>query len=95
MNWKGENFYTGNHIPAFVSTGATFTTWMKKQREEGVKVMYFITEHGRIGGLKSEVGAKNYTRNHRQGALQQVHPGARRAVGRRRSGASARAAALK
>ena len=21
MNWKGENFYTGNHIPAFVSTG--------------------------------------------------------------------------
>ena len=25
MNWKGENFYTGNHIPAFVSTGATFT----------------------------------------------------------------------
>ena len=25
MNWKGENFYTGNHIPAFVSSGATFT----------------------------------------------------------------------
>ena len=25
MNWKGENFYTGNHVPAFVSTGATFT----------------------------------------------------------------------
>ena len=22
--------------------------------------MYFITEHGRIGGLKSEVGAKAY-----------------------------------
>ena len=21
MNWKGENFYTGNHVPAFVSTG--------------------------------------------------------------------------
>jgi 4-amino-4-deoxy-L-arabinose transferase-like glycosyltransferase len=60
MNWKGENFYTGNHIPAFVSTGATFTNWMKKKREEGVKVMYFITEHGRIGGLKSEVGAKKY-----------------------------------
>jgi 4-amino-4-deoxy-L-arabinose transferase-like glycosyltransferase len=60
MNWKGENFYTGNHIPAFVSTGATFTSWLKKRREEGVKVMYFITEHGRIGGLKSEVGAKSY-----------------------------------
>lgn len=60
MNWKGENFYTGNHVPAFVSTGSTFTTWLKKQREAGVRVMYFITEHGRIGGLKSEVGAKAY-----------------------------------
>jgi 4-amino-4-deoxy-L-arabinose transferase-like glycosyltransferase len=60
MNWKGENFYTGNHVPAFVSTGGTFTTWLKKQRDAGVKVMYFITEHGRIGGLKSEVGAKAY-----------------------------------
>jgi len=60
MNWKGENFYTGNRIPAFVSTGATFTNWMKKKREEGAKVMYFITEHGRIGGLKSEVAAKSY-----------------------------------
>jgi 4-amino-4-deoxy-L-arabinose transferase-like glycosyltransferase len=58
MNWKGENFYTGNHVPAFVSTGSTFTTWLKKQRDSGVKVMYFITEHGRIGGLKNEVGAK-------------------------------------
>jgi hypothetical protein len=60
MNWKGENFYTGNRIPAFVSTGSNFTTWMKKKRDEGVKVMYFITEHGRVGGLKGEVAAKNY-----------------------------------
>ncbi|MGH7435291.1 MAG: hypothetical protein ACRENE_06425, partial [Polyangiaceae bacterium] len=61
MNWKGENFYTGNHVPAFVSTGSTFTTWLKKKRDEGVKVMYFITEHGRLGGLKGEVAAKSYT----------------------------------
>ncbi len=60
MNWKGENFYTGNHVPAFVSTGSTFTTWLKKQKDAGVKVMYFITEHGRIGGLKNEIGAKAY-----------------------------------
>ncbi|MGH7269886.1 MAG: ArnT family glycosyltransferase, partial [Polyangiaceae bacterium] len=57
MNWKGENFYTGNQIPAFVSTGATFTNWLKKEKEGGSKVLYFITEHGRIGGLRSEVGA--------------------------------------
>jgi 4-amino-4-deoxy-L-arabinose transferase-like glycosyltransferase len=60
MNWKGENFYTGNHVPAFVSTGGTFTTWLKKQRDAGVKVLYFITEHGRLSGLKSEVAAKSY-----------------------------------
>ncbi|MBV9947125.1 MAG: glycosyltransferase family 39 protein [Myxococcales bacterium] len=60
MNWKGENFYTGNHIPAFVSSGSTFTNWLKQKREQGAKVMYFITEHGRIGGLKSEVQAKSY-----------------------------------
>lgn len=60
MNWKGENFYTGNRVPAFVSTGTTFTAWLKKQRDAGAKVMYFITEHGRVGGLKGEVAAKSY-----------------------------------
>jgi hypothetical protein len=60
MNWKGENFYTSNHVPAFVSTGSTFQNWMKKEREKGEKVFYLITEHSRLGGLKSEVGAKSY-----------------------------------
>jgi 4-amino-4-deoxy-L-arabinose transferase-like glycosyltransferase len=60
MNWKGENFYTGNHIPAFVSSGANFTSWVKQQREKGVKVMYLVTEHSRTGGMKSEVGAHAY-----------------------------------
>ena len=35
MNWKGENFYTGNHIPAFVSSGANFTNWLKTQQDKG------------------------------------------------------------
>jgi 4-amino-4-deoxy-L-arabinose transferase-like glycosyltransferase len=60
MNWKGENFYTSNRIPAFVSTGATFTSWLKTEREKGTKVMYFVTEHSRTGGLRGEVGAKSY-----------------------------------
>lgn len=60
MNWKGENFYTGNHVPAFVSTGSAFTTWLKKQKDEGAQVMFFVTEHSRVGGLKSEVAGKNY-----------------------------------
>jgi hypothetical protein len=60
MNWKGENFYTGNKVPAFVSSGAAFTTWIKQQKDKGVKVIYFVTEHSRVGGLKSEVGGKSY-----------------------------------
>ena len=61
MNWKGENFYTGNHVPAFVSSGASFTDWLKKEKEKGAKVMYFVTEHSRVGGLRSEVQGKSYT----------------------------------
>ncbi len=60
MNWKGENFYTGNHLPVFVSSGAPFTTWLKGQRDKGAKVMFFITEHSRVGSLKNEVKAKAY-----------------------------------
>jgi hypothetical protein len=60
MNWKGENFYTSNRIPAFVSSGAPFSTWLKAQRDKGQKVMYFVTEHSRLGGLRSEVGGRSY-----------------------------------
>ncbi|MBI5533002.1 MAG: glycosyltransferase family 39 protein [Deltaproteobacteria bacterium] len=56
MNWKGENFYTGNKIPAFVSSGAKFTQWVTDERAKGVKTMYFVTEHGRRNGLKNELG---------------------------------------
>jgi 4-amino-4-deoxy-L-arabinose transferase-like glycosyltransferase len=60
MNWKGENIYTGNHVPAFVSSGAPFQTWLGEQRKKGAKVMYFITEHSRTGGLRGEVAGKSY-----------------------------------
>ncbi len=60
MNWKGENFYSSNKIPAFVSSGAPFTTWVREQREKGVHAIYFVTEPGRIGGLRNEAQAKEY-----------------------------------
>jgi len=56
MNWKGENFYTGNRVPAFVSSGAKFKTWISEQKKKGTKVMFFTTEHSRMGSLKSELG---------------------------------------
>jgi 4-amino-4-deoxy-L-arabinose transferase-like glycosyltransferase len=56
MNWKGENFYTGNRIPAFVASGAKFKSFIEEQREEGAKVMFFTTEHSREASLKSDLG---------------------------------------
>ena len=60
MNWKGENFYAGNHLAVFVSTGPAFTSWLKQQRDKGVRVMYFVTEPSRMGGLRNEVAGKAY-----------------------------------
>jgi hypothetical protein len=57
MNWKGENFYTGNRVPAFVSTGGAFKDWLEQQKQQGVSVMYFTTEHSRLSSLKSELGS--------------------------------------
>jgi hypothetical protein len=56
MNWKGENFYAGNKIPAFVSSGQKFKDWIEEQKNAGVRVMFFTTEHGRVGSLKREIG---------------------------------------
>jgi 4-amino-4-deoxy-L-arabinose transferase-like glycosyltransferase len=63
MNWKGENFYTGNHLPAFVTTGERFKSWVGEQKRRGVRVMFFTTEHSRERSLKRELGpTKKYER---------------------------------
>jgi hypothetical protein len=59
MNWKGENFYTGNRLPAFVSSGAKFKDWLQAQRSAGTRVLYLTTEHSRLGTLKNELGKVN------------------------------------
>jgi hypothetical protein len=58
MNWKGENFYSSNRIPTFVQSGAKFTRWLERLQAAGTRVVFFVTEHGRIGTLKSELGKK-------------------------------------
>jgi 4-amino-4-deoxy-L-arabinose transferase-like glycosyltransferase len=57
MNWKGENFYTGNRVPAFKSSGAPFVQWLREQRERGTKVMFFVVEHSRVSALEGEAQA--------------------------------------
>ena len=56
MNWKGENFYTGNHIPAFVTSGKKFTDYMLELKKQGKKTFYFVTEPHRTGVLNNELG---------------------------------------
>jgi 4-amino-4-deoxy-L-arabinose transferase-like glycosyltransferase len=56
MNWKGENFYTGNHVPTFVSSGGKFKSFLEEERGRGTRVLYFTTEHSRETSLKSELG---------------------------------------
>lgn len=55
LNWKGENFYTGNKAPVFVSSGRRFTDWVEAEKKRGTKVMFFTTEHSRLGSLKREL----------------------------------------
>jgi 4-amino-4-deoxy-L-arabinose transferase-like glycosyltransferase len=56
MNWKGENFYLGNQVPAFVSSGEKFKSWVDEQKSHGIRRVYFTSEHGRSGSLKRELG---------------------------------------
>ncbi len=56
MNWKGENFYTGNSVPAFVSSGKKFQDYILEQKKKGIKTFYFMSEHGRMGSLANELG---------------------------------------
>jgi 4-amino-4-deoxy-L-arabinose transferase-like glycosyltransferase len=56
MNWKGENFYTGNKIPAFVTSGKKFQDHMIVLKKQGHKTFYFITEPHRTGTLNTELG---------------------------------------
>jgi hypothetical protein len=55
MDWKGENFYSGNHTAAFTSS-AGFLDYIKKERDRGTKTMWFVTDIGRTSGLKTELG---------------------------------------
>ncbi|HEU5073994.1 MAG TPA: hypothetical protein VFU02_07470, partial [Polyangiaceae bacterium] len=56
MNWKGENFYTGNHLAAFVRSGEPFQKWLKQKRAAGARTLYFTTEPSRFDALKRELG---------------------------------------
>jgi 4-amino-4-deoxy-L-arabinose transferase-like glycosyltransferase len=53
MNWKGENFYTGNRIVVHVSLETeAFESWVRDHQGER---HFFITERSRFEGLRSSL----------------------------------------
>ncbi len=64
LNWKGENFYTGNRIPQFGTPTVppntpTFLNWVHERKAGGTKVMFFATERSQLTGLKNELAHTN------------------------------------
>jgi hypothetical protein len=62
MNWKGENFYTGNRVSVFVTSGAPFQRYLDGLRARGERVMFVMTEHRRKSLLLEELGPVRHFR---------------------------------
>jgi 4-amino-4-deoxy-L-arabinose transferase-like glycosyltransferase len=59
MNWKGENFYTGNHVSVFVDLDNTkLREWINTNRG---KHAYFMLEHSRLPGFRTLVAPRVVT----------------------------------
>lgn len=56
MNWKGENFYTGNRVYAFVDLdNQKLREWMRANRG---KTAFFVFEHTRLGSFRNLMRGK-------------------------------------
>ena len=50
MNWKGENFYSGNHVNVFVQLdNRALREWVGENRG---RTAYFLLEHSRLSNLR-------------------------------------------
>jgi 4-amino-4-deoxy-L-arabinose transferase-like glycosyltransferase len=56
LNWKGENFYTGNHLAIFVSSGKALQRYLRERRETN-PVLHVVLETQRVKHLRAELGA--------------------------------------
>jgi len=56
MNWKGENFYTGNRVAVFVASGQPFQQYLRELERSGRNALFVMTEHRRRGSLESDLG---------------------------------------
>jgi 4-amino-4-deoxy-L-arabinose transferase-like glycosyltransferase len=56
MNWKGENFYTGNRVISFLSSGKKLERFLASRRASDRRTLFVLTEHTRLVNLKRELG---------------------------------------
>jgi 4-amino-4-deoxy-L-arabinose transferase-like glycosyltransferase len=58
QNWKGENFYFGNHIASFPSTGQPFREYISElRRAKKTKTFYFFVIPNRVSSLSMELNS--------------------------------------
>jgi len=56
MNWKGENFYTGNRVAVFVDTNnKEVLAWMDARKG---KTAFFVLEHSRLARFRTLAGKR-------------------------------------
>ncbi|MBL9025977.1 MAG: glycosyltransferase family 39 protein [Myxococcales bacterium] len=57
MNWKGENFYTGNDVAILLDRGKEAKSWFSNQKKKKKqKVFYVVTTHGLESTLLGDIG---------------------------------------
>ncbi|MFO0663168.1 MAG: glycosyltransferase family 39 protein [Polyangiaceae bacterium] len=56
LNWKGENYYSGNQIALFIHGGAAFSDYLMRRRAAGISVFYVATEWSSLASLRTELG---------------------------------------
>lgn len=57
LNWKGENFYSGNDLAIFIQSGAPFRKYLEERKRRELPILYVVTETGRVSSLRSELGS--------------------------------------
>jgi hypothetical protein len=55
IDWKGENFYSGNHILNFMGTGEALRNWLQEQRKKGIRAIYLVTAYHGINWIQGEL----------------------------------------
>lgn len=53
LNWKGENFYSGNDVAIFVASGPPFRKYVDERRGD---VLWLVTERARVRAMQREIG---------------------------------------